>query len=312
MNQIKFRATVIKQYGLGLFILALVGVIAVLEPSFVSGGNIADIFISVSLLGIVSLGLTVVLTVGGVDMSIGHIAGFAAVVAAMLMKWHQLPTALSVLVASIIGVGLGGLNGLAVSLLGVDSFIATLSMMFVLIGLRYWLTGGVTIMLLPPSFTCLGRGSIFGIPVPLLFLLFISGLSFVLLRKTRVGRYMYMIGGNINATWLAGVSVRFYTFLAFLVSGAFSSLSGLLLAARQGLANVDLGDGFMMDGFTVALLGVAISGGRPTVLGTLVATFLVVMLVNGLNIMGVGPEWIYLVKGAIILCAIFISRAQKR
>lgn len=312
MGRVEAAATILKQYGLALFILALIGVIAALEPSFASAGNISDIFISVSLLGIVSLGLTVVLTVGGVDLSIGHIAGFSAVVAAMLIKWHHVPTAFSLLAALATGVGLGVLNGFSVSVLGVDSFIATLSMMFVLIGLRYWLTGGVTIMLLPRSFTCLGRGSLGGLPVPVIFLLFIYLIGILLLRKTKIGRYMYMTGGNINATWLAGINVRFYTFLAFVVCGAFSSVSGLLLAARQGLANVDLGDGFMMDGFTVALLGVAISGGRATPIGTLVATFLVVMLVNGLNIIGVGPEWIYLIKGAIILCAIFISRMQRR
>jgi len=300
------------KYGIFIFFAIFCIVTGFLEPRFLELKNIVDILEETSLVAIVSFGMGIVIAGGGVDLSVGHVAGFAAIITSILLSWRQINTALSILTGVGIGLGVGVLNGVMVSQLGINSFIATLGTMFILLGLRYWVTGGATIMMLPYNFTYLGTGSVFSVPIPIIFMVFTFLILYLFMEFTRTGRYIYMIGENIEANRLAGINIRKYTALVFICSGLLSVLSGILLAARQGLANVDLGDRFLLEAFTVGVLGAAIFGGRNIITGVFLGAILLTSFINGLTVIGVSPAWIYFTKGGFLLGAILVLRGRRR
>ena len=306
----KYRSFSISDFWRNLIPLLLIGgmIIAfgIMRPSYLSVGNILNLLTEFSMVGLVSIGMAIVISAGHVDLSVGHIAGIAAVISSLLMVNYGFSEVLSILLGIAIGMIFGILNGLLVAFLGVSSFIASLGTMFILIGIRYWITGGATIMCLPHDFTKLGK-----MPLPLLFLGVVALFATLLMDFSPMGRKLYMIGDNITATELCGVRIRKYTFLIFVLSAIFSIFAGEILAARQGLANVDIGDRFMMEAFIGAYLGRIMFGDRKVVIGAILGSALLVFLIGGLTILGVDPSWLNFIKGTVFLGAL-ISGLMRR
>ena len=286
--------------------------VTVSRPGFLSLGNLYDIFIEASLVSFVAFGEALVIAVGAVDLSVGNIAGFGAMATCFLLAEIGFDTTTSIL----IGLGLGGLigaaNGLLVSRLYMNSMIATLGTMFMLVGLLYMITFGRSIMMLPPSFTGIGGGDLLGLPIPIICMAVVFVICHLFIEKTTFGRQMQMIGGNIEASRLSGVGIHNLTFMAFVLCGVLSAMSGIMLSSRQGLANVDLGERFLLQAFTAAMLGTVIFGGRKIIAGTLCGAVFLVSLVNGMTILGAGPQWIYFAQGSLLLVAILFNYYSKR
>jgi ribose transport system permease protein len=239
-------------------------------------------------------------------------AGAAAMLTCHLLSNLGVGLVPSLLAGVAIGCLIGVGNGLMVSRLHMNSLIATLGTMFILIGFLYGLTGGVTVHIVPPDFKYLGNGTFLSVPIPM----YISGAVFVLaylfMEKTRYGRNIRMIGGNIEACRLSGVDIRNLTFMTFVLCGFLSTFSGILLAARQSIGNVDLGERFLLQAFIAAMLGTVIFGGKYIITGTLFGAIFLVSVINGLTLLGAGPQWMYFAQGSLLLIAILANYYSKR
>jgi ribose transport system permease protein len=239
-------------------------------------------------------------------------AGAAAMLTCHLLSNLGVDLVPSLLAGVAVGCLIGVGNGLMVSRLHMNSLIATLGTMFILIGFLYGLTGGVTVHIVPPNFKYLGNGTFLSVPIPM----YISGVVFVLsylfMEKTRYGRNIRMIGGNIEACRLSGVDIKNLTFMTFVLCGFLSTFSGILLAARQSIGNVDLGERFLLQAFIAAMLGTVIFNGKYIIAGTLFGAIFLVSVINGLTLLGAGPQWMYFAQGSLLLIAILANYYSKR
>jgi ribose transport system permease protein len=287
-------------------------IVAILRPGFLSLGNLYDILIETSIISFVSFGEAIVVAAGGLDLSVGNMAGAAAMLTCHLLSNLGVDLVPSLLAGVAVGCLIGVGNGLMVSRLHMNSLIATLGTMFILIGFLYGLTGGVTVHIVPPNFKYLGNGTFLSVPIPI----YISGVVFVLsylfMEKTRYGRNIRMIGGNIEACRLSGVDIKNLTFMTFVLCGFLSSFSGILLAARQSIGNVDLGERFLLQAFIAAMLGTVIFNGKYIIAGTLFGAIFLVSVINGLTLLGAGPQWMYFAQGSLLLIAILANYYSKR
>ena len=287
-------------------------IVGLLRPGFFSLGNWSDILTEASIMSFACFGEMIVIAAGGLDLSIGNIAGFAAMVTSVLLSNLGFGLWTSILV----GVGIGGLlglgNGIMVSRLYMNSLVATLGTMFVLVGCLYGLTGGASIHMLPDSFMYLGSGSFLKIPVPIWVMTVVFVLVYLFMERTAHGRYISMIGGNIEACRLSGIHIKNLTLLTFVLCGLLSTFSGILLAARQGLANVDLGERFVLEAFVSAMLGTVIFNGKNVITGTLCGAVFLVSVINGLTLLGAGPQWMYFARGILLLVAILANYLLKK
>jgi ribose transport system permease protein len=287
-------------------------IVAILRPGFLSLGNLYDILIETSIISFVSFGEAIVVAAGGLDLSVGNVAGAAAMLTCHLLSNLGVGLVPSLLAGVAVGCLIGVGNGLMVSRLHMNSLIATLGTMFMLYGFLYGLTGGVTVHIVPPNFMYLGNGTFLSVPIPM----YISGVVFVLaylfMEKTRYGRNIRMIGGNIEACRLSGVDIKNLTFMTFVLCGFLSSFSGILLAARQSIGNVDLGERFLLQAFIAAMLGTVIFNGKYIIAGTLFGAIFLVSVINGLTLLGAGPQWMYFAQGSLLLIAILANYYSKR
>jgi ribose transport system permease protein len=287
-------------------------IVAILRPGFISLGNLYDILIETSIISFVSFGEAIVVAAGGLDLSVGNVAGAAAMLTCHLLSNLGVGLVPSLLAGVAVGCLIGVGNGLMVSRLHMNSLIATLGTMFMLYGFLYGLTGGVTVHIVPPNFMYLGNGTFLSVPIPM----YISGVVFVLaylfMEKTRYGRNIRMIGGNIEACRLSGVDIKNLTFMTFVLCGFLSTFSGILLAARQSIGNVDLGERFLLQAFIAAMLGTVIFNGKYIIAGTLFGAIFLVSIINGLALLGAGPQWMYFAQGSLLLIAILANYYSKR
>lgn len=300
------------RYGIFFMFGIFYAIVAILRPGFLSLGNLYDILIETSIISFVSFGEAIVVAAGGLDLSVGNMAGAAAMLTCHLLSNLGVGLVPSLLAGVAVGCLIGVGNGLMVSRLHMNSLIATLGTMFILIGFLYGLTGGVTIHIVPPNFKYLGNGTLLSVPIPM----YISGVIFVLaylfMEKTRYGRNIRMIGGNIEACRLSGVDIKNLTFMTFVLCGFLSTFSGILLAARQSIGNVDLGERFLLQAFIAAMLGTVIFNGKYIIAGTLFGAIFLVSIINGLTLLGAGPQWMYFAQGSLLLIAILANYYSKR
>jgi ribose transport system permease protein len=300
------------RYGIFFMFGIFYAIVAILRPGFISLGNLYDILIETSIISFVSFGEAIVVAAGGLDLSVGNMAGAAAMLTCHLLSNLGVGLVPSLLAGVAVGCLIGVGNGLMVSRLHMNSLIATLGTMFILIGFLYGLTGGVTVHIVPPNFKYLGNGTFLSVPIPM----YISGVVFVLaylfMEKTRYGRNIRMIGGNIEACRLSGVDIKNLTFMTFVLCGFLSTFSGILLAARQSIGNVDLGERFLLQAFIAAMLGTVIFNGKYIIAGTLFGAIFLVSIINGLALLGAGPQWMYFAQGSLLLIAILANYYSKR
>ena len=300
------------RYGIFFMFGIFYTIVAILRPGFISLGNLYDILIETSIISFVSFGEAIVVAAGGLDLSVGNVAGAAAMLTCHLLSNLGVDLVPSLLAGVAVGCLIGVGNGLMVSRLHMNSLIATLGTMFILIGFLYGLTGGVTVHIVPPNFKFLGNGTFLSVPIPM----YISGVVFVLaylfMEKTRYGRNIRMIGGNIEACRLSGVDIKNLTFMTFVLCGFLSTFSGILLAARQSIGNVDLGERFLLQAFIAAMLGTVIFNGKYIIAGTLFGAIFLVSVINGLTLLGAGPQWMYFAQGSLLLIAILANYYSKR
>lgn len=293
-------------------LLLLVGVAAFAQPAFGTAENARTVLMAVSTVGVMALGMTLVLLAGEIDLSVGGVAVISGVVGGML-----LPTGSIVLVVGgvlVTGVLCGLVNGLLVTRLGVPSLIVTLGMLGVLRALANILSGGQAIH--PDaleSYLWFGRGTVLGVPVPVLVFIAAAAAALLVVRYGRFGRSLYAVGGNTAAAALSGIRVNRVRVLVFLASGAAAALAGLLETARLAYIGPAGFNGIELSVLAVVTLGgVSLAGGRGTVEGTILAALIIGVVNNVLNIAGVSSYVQQIVTAVVLLMVVLPDALQRR
>lgn len=272
---------------------------------FLSPGNVENVTRQISLNAPIVFGETIVLVAGGIDISVGAIMAMAAALAIGLQPYGD---AFAIAIALLIGLGVGLVNGLLVTKAKIVPFIATLGTMSVVQGMDLTYTHQQPLVGQSDSFAWWGAGSVGPMPVPMLFTLGLAAILALFLARTRAGRSLYAVGGNIDAAYLAGISISRFQLLAFLISGALSSLAGVLLAARLNEASIQLGNDTPLLAITAALIGGAsLLGGRGTVFGALLGVLALGMLTNGMDLLGMHTYFQIAVRALILIVVVAVD-----
>jgi ribose transport system permease protein len=302
-------------------LIVLFVVFSLASPNFLQFSNIVGILISTAVNGVLALGVTFVIISGGIDLSIGTVMTFSAVMTGVFITKWGLPVPLGVLGGLAAGAFCGVINGLIIAKLKIPPFIATLGMLNVAKGLAL-----VTSSLSPiyfsdtPSFNGIAMGSIsgaiipgFDIPnaVPLMFGAAI--IASLVLTKTILGRYTFALGSNEEATRLSGVNVDAWKIGVYTLCGLFAGLAGVLIASRLNSAQPALGQGYELDAIAAAVIGgTSLSGGEGSILGTIIGAFIISTLTNGLRILSVPQEWQTVITGGIVILAVYLDIVRRR
>ena len=295
---------------IGLLVVTAVMIVA--SDNFLTASNLSNIGRQVSINAIIAVGMTCVILTGGIDLSVGPVMALSGTLTAGLMV-AGLPPGLAIGAGLLIGVAFGIGNGLFVAYLHMPPIIVTLATMGIARGYSLMYTDGYPISGLPEWFGFFGRQSLLGIQVPILIMLVTYLVAYVLLQHTRIGRYIYALGGPEEAVRLSGVRAARFKLLVYGISGLTAAIAGLVLTSRLMSGQPNAGIGFELDAIAAVVLGGAsIAGGRGVIVGTLLGAMLLGVLNNGLNMLGVSPYVQSVIKGAIILLAIFISRQRHK
>lgn len=295
----------------------LVGLVAVCvamvfaSDSFLSAANLENVLRQVSINAIIGVGMTCVILTGGIDLSVGSVMALSGTLAAGLLVAGA--NGAAALAAGIgVGVALGAANGLFVAFAGMPPIIVTLATMGIARGLALIYTGGYPIDGLPDWVRFFGSGKVLGVQMPMLTMLAVYALAWLMLERMPFGRYVYAIGGNEHATRLSGVRVSRVKLAVYTFAGLTSALAALVLTGRLMSGQPNAGGGFELDAIAAVVMGgTSIAGGRGSIVGTLVGALLLGVLNNGLNMIGVNPYVQNVIKGAIILLAIYIGRERR-
>lgn len=307
------RAGWLRQYG-GILtgLLALFVLFWRLSPNFLAVGNLLNIVLQVSITAILAFGMTFVLLVGEIDLSVGSAVALLGTVAALGLE-HGLRLWIVILLALVAGLALGAINGMLSALLNIPSFIVTLATMGIYRGLAYILSGGVPVTVDNERFVALGNGRLLSAPVPIWILLALFVANQFILSKTVFGRKLYLAGGNREAALYSGVNVRGLKINIFTLSGLMASISGMLLTARLYSAQPNAGMGYELDAIAAAALGgTSLTGGYGSVTGTLIGALIIGVINNGMNLLSVPYFYQLIVKGMVILAAVCIDVQSKK
>ena len=295
-------------------LIALIVVFSLASPNFMQTSNIIAILQATSVNGVLAIAATLVIITGGIDLSVGTLMTFCAVSAGVVLTFWGMPLGLGVLAAVIAGAVSGIMSGTFVAKLKIPPFIATLGMMLILKGLSLVISGTRPIYFNgTPGFTQISQGSLIGslvpaLPIPngvlILFLVAIAA-SFIL-ERTILGRFTFALGSNEEAVRLSGVNTDRWKIAVYALAGSICGIAGLLIASRLNSAQPALGQGYELDAIAAVVIGgTSLSGGRGTIIGTLIGALIISVLANGLRILSVAQEWQTVVTGSIIILAVY-------
>ncbi|MBN1836131.1 MAG: ABC transporter permease [Spirochaetales bacterium] len=282
---------------------------------FANPVNLGNILVQCTDLIILACGMTFVFMNGGIDFSLTATLGLGSILGARVMTMSGNPFAVSllgVLVILGIGLGIGTLNGLTVTLLRMPSFIATMSTQLIFSGLALWYTQSASIGGLPRPFLFIGRGTVFGVQMPIFIMAAVVGVTAFVLHRTVLGRYIFSVGTNHRTSRISGIPVKRTIFTLFLFSGGLAAISAIIMTSRSGAGMPAMGRTMLMDIVgAVVIGGTAVTGGKGSILGTAIGAVLIIVLNNSLNLLGV--EWyvINALKGVMIIAVALLGALRR-
>jgi ribose transport system permease protein len=303
----------IKRFLPFVSLLALCVVIAVLEPKFLSAGNLATVVRQIAVITVMAMGMTMVMVSGGIDLSVGSMMALSSVVGAMAMVAGA-PVVVGVLVCVATGLALGLVNGAAITSLKIPPFIVTLGAMGIYRGTALFITDGNSVVGLPQSFGYLAEGNLFGVvPIPLLIVFLVAVAVHFILSSTRLGRYCYAIGSNVEAARYAGIPVARYQIIFYTLLGALTGLAGSIESARLVTGQPTSGESYELSVIAAVVIGGgSLSGGQGTVVGTIIGALIMGVLSNGANLVGINPFVQRIIIGLVIVLAVTFDEFQRR
>lgn len=302
----------IKNYGIIFVFILFCIILTIISPYFLTSKNIFNVLRQISINGLLSIGMTFVILTGGIDLSVGSILAFSGVVGASLASTASggtvSPLIISIGLALLSGILFGSINGGLVAKWKLAPFVVTLGMMSMARGFTYIYSNGMPIPQLDAKFLFIGKGHLFSIPMPVIVFFFIFFVSWVLLYKTRFGRYIYAVGGSEKSAKISGINTRFIFFSVYAISGFLSALGGVILTARTTAGLPQAGNSYELDAIAAVVIGgTRLSGGQGSLVGTLFGVLIIGVLNNGLDLLGVSSYYQQVVKGAIIVIAVLLD-----
>ena len=308
MKELKAFFTKTPTGGIFLALILVCALFSSMTSRFLTPTNISVILNQVSVNAILAFGVTFVIIAGGIDLSLGSLVAVCGVVVALLSQNNEYSLWLAIIGTLIAGIALGALNGIIVVLTKVPPFIVTLGTMTIGRGVALILSKGRPISELNESLNFLGNGDLFGIPIPILFLVLSYAICHILLTKTIFGRYVKAIGGNEMASYVAGVRVNRIKLYVYMISGLFAALAGILLTARINTGQPNAGLGFELDAIAAVIIGgTSTRGGKGTITGTLLGVLFIGVINNGLDLINVSAYWQQVIMGGIIILAVVLD-----
>jgi ribose transport system permease protein len=297
-------------------LIAIFVFFSIASSSFLNYNNVTAILFSTVVIGLLALGTTFVIITGGIDLSIGTGMALCAVISGVLITKSGLPVLVGVIGAVLCGGLIGFVNGFNVSVFGLPPFIATLAMMLVAQGLALVISDSTPIYFTDsPSYTKISTGHLFGVNFPnaVLVLAVAVAIAAVLLNRTVLGRYTYSIGSNEEATALSGINTRRWKISIYTLAGLFTGLAGVMISARLASAQPGTGMGYELQAIAAVVIGgTSLSGGKGSIVGTIIGALIISVLNNGLQIMSIPQEWQNVILGLVILVAVYADMARKR
>jgi ribose transport system permease protein len=298
-------------------LLIIWAVFAILKPSiFPTVSNTKQILFSAVVVGILALGATLVIITGGIDLSVGTGMTLSAVMSATFIVTWGIPVIPGIILAILFGGLIGFVNGVNVAVLKLPPFIATLAMMDVAMGLALVISHAAPIYFDSTdhsSYTWLSTGQPLGLPNAILVLLVASVIAWFVLSRTIVGRYDISIGSNQEATALSGVNVKKWLIIIYATAGLFTGLGGVMISARLGSAQPATGSGYELQAIAAVVIGgTSLSGGKGSIVGTVIGALIIAVINNGLQIMSMPQEWQNVILGLVILVTVLIDQLRNR
>lgn len=299
-------------YGILIFLIALFIVLSFASPYFLTVDNLTKVLRQVSVIGIVTVGMTMVILTGGIDLSVGSILSLSSVILAKLMvSGFNIPV--SIFFTLLAGVGMGLFNGFLINKAQISPLISTLGTMTIFKGITYIVTGGGTIYGFPEGFSFIGQGYILGLPVPVIILALVYLLGFIVLNRTRFGTYIYGIGGNERASLLSGVRVKRVKYMVYAFSGFLAALASVVMLSRINSALPNSGLGLEFDVVTAVVLGgISVNGGEGKLQGVIIGLLIIGILSNGMILLGIDEYFQTVVKGLVLLLAVAMDNLGQR
>ena len=323
METIKKRRSLrnVPQLSIAVTFIAVFFIFSVCTSSFLTVNNMVNMLRQTSTNMIIAIGMTFILILGGIDLSVGSIACLSAIIGSSLMTgstgagtelFRPLPVFPAILIAVTLAALCGLINGLVITGLSLPPFIVTMAMQSIARGAALVYSGGYPVSSLPEGAVQISRGDILGIPYTVLIMIVILAVMWFVLRRTKFGRYVFAIGGNEECARLSGIRVKKMKVCVYALSGAMAGLAGLLVAFKMASAQPTLGNAYELDAITAAALGgTSLAGGKGNMPGTVLGCLFLTTLSTGFTIMSISPYWQQIFKGIVLIIAISLYRQKK-
>ena len=320
MSQTKSRSGMQQKLLAFASLIVLIIFFSLASENFLQTANVIGILQATSVNGVLAIAATIVIITGGIDLSLGTLMTFCAVIAGVVLTWGGLPLPFGIIGAIGAGALCGLVSGTLIAKMRIPPFIATLGMMLILKGLSLVISGTKPIYFNDtPSFPEISTGSLVGsifpaLPLPngVLILFVLALVVSYVLNRTVLGRYTFALGSNEEAARLSGVNTDFWKITVYALAGAICGLAGLIIASRLNSAQPALGQGYELDAIAAVVIGgTSLAGGRGSVLGTIIGALIMSVLLNGLRILSVAQEWQTVVTGLIIIAAVYADMMRR-
>lgn len=307
---VNFRE-ILDKMGIIIVVIAIFILFSILDSNFMTVSNMMNMMRQTAINGILAAGMTFVILTGGIDLSVGAIVALAGV-SGVYFSLHM-PAPLAILLGIFVGALSGYINGFLIAKTKLPSIIVTLGSMTYLRGVAYVITGGYPLILVNDMFKQLGQGYVGPVPIPILIMLLVYIIFFVILKYTVFGRNVYMIGGNMEASHLTGIKVVSRLTWVYTISGICSAIAGIILASRLLSGQPNVGLGYELDAIAAVVLGgTSLNGGVGTIVGSLFGAIFMGALSNALTLMSVPYYWQLIIKGIVIILAIYADRLRRK
>jgi ribose transport system permease protein len=292
-------------------VLLFVG-LAIASPHFLTQTNLSSVVRQTAVINLMALGMTLIIITSGIDLSVGAILAMAGFLGCKAME-RGMPIPVGVLVGILTGLACGFVNGVLITRLKIAPFIVTLGTLGIIRGLTLVISNGLPVHQVPPEFSFLGEGNVLGVPFVLWILVACAVVVHVILEHTRLGRYAFAIGSNPDAAFYTGIPVNFHITAIYAIGGMLTGLAGMIEASRLMTGQPTAGQGYELQAIAAVVIGGgSLRGGEGSVLGTLIGAFIMGLLANGSDLLGISPYHQQAIIGAVIILAVSVDELRKR
>lgn len=297
---------------IGLLLICIL--LTIVTDSFFTVRNMSNIMRQITVNVILACGMTMVILIGGIDLSVGSVIAISGCLCCGMITNHGVPALIAIPISIAAGTLVGIFNGFVISRTNIPPFIVTLAMMNIGRGFARIYTNSTTILVDDELFTFIGSGKIFGgIPIHFVYMIIVITVSAFIINRTRLGRNIFAVGDNKQAAVYSGIKAKKVTMTVYILMGFFAACAGILSSARTFSAQFNVGEGTEMDAISAVVLGgTSMTGGVGQLSGTIIGCLVIGVLNNGMNIMGIDSSWQYVVKGIVVLTAVFVDYIKKQ